>query len=143
MFRLRALPLALLLPVLLVGASCKTSDSPPPDYGVSSVQFKDVEVPGDLKLIDNYQERSHSREEPGWRYGHYVYRGQMHVDDACQSLLLQMPQHAWRIVSDERPQEDTRHLRFARGRYVADCTLKRQDGVTEMVVEYRTEIEPK
>jgi hypothetical protein len=132
------MPLVILLPF----GSCKTSDAPP-DYGVSSVQFADMEVPSGLNLLDTYQERSHSREVAGWRYGHYVYRGQTHVDEACEHLLLSMPQHAWRLVADERPQEDTRRLRFARGRYVADCSLRRQDGVTEMVVDYTTEIEPK
>jgi hypothetical protein len=121
--------------------ACATPDgSPSDDFGVSAVQFQDVVVPDGLTLLNNRNE-SHSREEPGWRYGHFVYTGPARVDEACAHLLLRMPQHSWRLVTDEQADETTRKLQFVRGRYVADYTLERREGITKMVIDYRTQIE--
>ena len=131
----------LLLSILLASPACKTAEQEAAvDHGVSAVQFQDLVVPDGMKLVDRYHE-SHSREEAGWRFGHYVYTGPPQVDDACSHLLLRMPQHSWRVVGDDHPDAATRKLTFARGRYVADYTIHRQDGLTEMVIDYRTEIE--
>jgi hypothetical protein len=110
------------------------------DLGVSAVQFQDYVVPEGMNIHDRNHE-SYSREEAGWRFGHFVYTGQTRVDDACSHLLLRMPQHSWRLVTDEQVDPTTRKLRFARGRYVVDYVLKRQDGATEMVIDYKTQIE--
>jgi hypothetical protein len=55
-------------------------------------------------------------------------------------VLLRMPQHHWRLTSDEAPDAQTRHLRFERGRYTTKYALHRLDGVTHMVIDYRTEV---
>lgn len=133
-------PLALLSIFLL--AACRSPDAKESETGVAAVQFADMVVPDGLLLRDRYHE-SYSREEAGWRFGHFVYTGQPRVDEACAHLLLRMPQHLWKLEADEQPDETSRKLRFSRGRYVADYLLSRQDGLTQMVVEYRTEIEPR
>ena len=56
-------------------------------------------------------------------------------------LLLRMPQHLWKLAADETPADGSRKLRFERGRYVANYTLQRIDGVTHMVIDYDTNIE--
>jgi hypothetical protein len=114
----------------------ETKDTP--DHGVNAIQFQDVAVPADMRLHDSYHE-SHSREEAGWRYGHFLYTGQPRLEEACEHVLQRMPQHAWTLVSDTSPAENTRKLKFARGRYTAEYIVSRQDGVTQMVVDYRTE----
>lgn len=126
--------------LLLLGSCAATGDGKDGDRGVSVVQFQDVVVPDGMTLVDRFYE-SHSREEAGWRFGHFVYVGQPQLQDACAHLLQRMPQHLWRLASDETPEEATRKLRFERGRYVADYTLQRVDGVTHMVIDYRTQIE--
>lgn len=126
---------------LALSTGCQSTDNPGGgDRGVAAVQFQDVVVPDGMKLIDQYHE-SHSREEAGWRFGHFVYVGQPPIQDACSHLLLRMPQHLWRLSADEATAENARKLRFERGRYVADYSLQRIDGVTHMVIDYRTEIE--
>jgi hypothetical protein len=129
------------LALLGLFAACATPDgSPGDDFGVTAVQFQDIVVPDGMTLL-NRRNESHSREEPGWRYGHFEYTGQPRVDDACAHVLLRMPQHSWRLVADEQPDEATRRLQFVRGRYVAEYTLERRQGLTRMVIDYRTDIE--
>lgn len=128
---------AFLTGLLLLGA-CATSESV--DHGVSSVQFQDVAVPDGMKLVDRFHE-SHSREVAGWRYGHFEYVGQAQLQDACSHVLQRMPQHMWQLALDESPDASVRRLRFERGRYVADYTLQRVDGVTHMKIDYTTQIE--
>jgi hypothetical protein len=132
----------LLLTCLVV--ACKSSETAQrgPESGVSAVQFQDLVVPDGMRIQETNHE-SHSREEQGWRFGHFVYSGQPKVEDACAHLLLRMPQHQWRLVQDQQESTTARRLRFARGRYSAEYRLDRQDGVTQMTIEYRTEIEQK
>lgn len=120
-------------------SGCQSQPGDDGDYGVSAVQFQDVVVPDGMALIDKHYE-SHSREEAGWRYGHYEYKGTPQVSDACSYLLTRMPQHNWQLVSDDQPTENARKLRFQRGRYVADYLVERTEGSTRMVIDYRTEI---
>ena len=128
-----------LLGLLVLGACATSEGENSGDRGVSAVQFQDVVVPDGMALVDRFHE-SHSREESGWRFGHFEYVGQPRIEDACSHLLLRMPQHSWRLAADETPDEQTRRLRFERGRYVANYTLQRLDGVTHMVIDYRTEV---
>lgn len=122
-------------------AACKSTEVElSNDHGVTAVQFQDLVVPDGMKMLDRYHE-SHSREEAGWRYGHYVYSGQPKLDDVAGHLLLRMPQHSWVVASDERPDDSTRRLRFTRGRYVAEYTITREHGSTVMVIDYKTQIE--
>ncbi len=137
--RSRPLTLAALL---ILGSCASTEGTGDGDRGVSAVQFQDVVVPDGMKLLDQFHE-SHSRETGGWRFGHFEYIGSPPVQDACAHLLLRMPQHLWRLATDESPTDSTRKLRFERGRYVADYMLQRIDGVTHMVIDYQTQIESK
>lgn len=122
-------------------AACKTSDlQTSNDDGVNAVQFQDLVVPDGMTLYERFHE-SHSREEANWRFAHYIYTGQPKIDEVAGHLLLRMPQHSWTMVSDERPDESTRRLKFSRGRYTADYCITRQHGVTEMVIDYTTKIE--
>jgi hypothetical protein len=139
---MHSIRVAAFVPLLAgVMVACASQDgTSAEDHGVSAVQFQDVVVPSGMNIHDRNHE-SHSREESGWRFGHFVYTGQTRVEEACSHLLLRMPQHSWRLVSDEQADPVTRRLRFVRGRYVAEYVLKRQDGITEMVIDYRTQIE--
>lgn len=127
----------LAMTVLCLLCGCKTPATGPGD-GVTALQFPDAVVPNGMNLHDRYHE-SNSAESAGWRFGHFVYTGQTHVQEACSHLLLRMPQHGWSLAADEQPDDATRILKFTRGRYCADYTLHRQDGITEMVIDYRTE----
>lgn len=130
-------PIALSL--LCILCACKTTSTEPAGEGdgVAAIQFADAVVPDGLNLHDRYPE-SNSVEASGWRYGHFVYTGQTHLQEACSHILARMPQHGWTLASDEQPDESTRKLKFTRGRYATDYTLRRQDGITEMVIDYRT-----
>jgi hypothetical protein len=135
-----SIPSPVAFAVILVLAACASTETTGSgDHGVSAVQFQDVVVPDGMALVDRFHE-SYSREEAGWRLGHFEYVGQPRVEDACSHLLLRMPQHHWRLASDETSEDKTRKLRFERGRYVAKYTLQRIDGVTHMVIDYSTEI---
>jgi hypothetical protein len=116
--------------------SCKSSANPPGGVGVSAIQFQDVVVPSGMTLQDNYHE-SWSLEEAGYRSGHFVYRGAPRVEDASAYVLDRMPQHAWSLSGDET-KDKARVLRFTRGVYEAEYSLQRVEGVTQIVVEYRT-----
>ncbi|MGE3173323.1 MAG: hypothetical protein AB7O97_11915 [Planctomycetota bacterium] len=131
----------LLAPVLVLLGACQSLEpDTDADTGVSAVQFQDLVVPAGMSMIDRYHE-SHSREDAGWRYGHFEYLGAPQLDEACAHLLSRMPQHNWQLAADEATDASSRRLRFERGRYVVDYNLTRIDGVTRMVVDYRTEIE--
>jgi hypothetical protein len=129
--------------VLGILSACKSANTPPPSRGgdgVNSVQFQDIVVPDGLHIHDTAHE-SHSIEEVDFRFGHFVYSGQTRLDDACQYVLLRMPEHAWSLVADElQPDKLTRKITFTRGRYRADYSFRRQDGITSMVVDYHTEV---
>lgn len=128
--------------VLLVLCACKTPVAGPGSQGdgVSAIQFQDMAVPEGLTLRDD-NHQSYSSEESGWRQGHFEYSGQARLEDACGHVLQRMPQHSWVRVADEQPDESTRILKFTRGRYTAEYNLRRQDGITYMVIDYRTDIQ--
>lgn len=127
-------------------AACSSAPEEAPasggGLGVTAIQFQDVVVPDGLRMNERFNE-SHSIEEAGYRHGRFQYSGQTRVEDACAHLLQRMPQHAWTLASDEQVDKATRKLRFVRGRYTADYTLVRTDGITTMVVEYRTDADVK
>jgi hypothetical protein len=116
--------------------SCKSAANQSSGAGVSAIQFQDVVVPSGMTLQDNYHE-SWSLEEAGYRSGHFVYRGASRIEDASAYVLDRMPQHAWSLTADET-KEKSRVLRFSRGVYEAEYSLQRVEGITQMVVEYRT-----
>lgn len=106
-------------------------------YGVSATQFQDMVVPDGFRLRDGAHE-SYSREEVGWRQGHFVYAGTTALESALNYVRQHMPRHSWQIVKDEAL-EDAVHLRFERGVYSADYTFSRREGATHMVVSYDTD----
>lgn len=106
-------------------------------YGVNATQFQDMVVPAGLRLRDRGNE-SYSRQEAGWRMGHFVYEGLTGVDEAIGYVREQMPRHSWAMVGEELAEPVTR-LRFERGIYTAEYTFERRDGSTQMVVVYNTD----
>lgn len=133
--------LSTLVVVLVAGAgffcSCAAEQSREND-GVSASQFKDVVVPAGLRLLDGAHE-SHSIEAASWRLGHFVYSGSVPDEEAASYVRQRMPQHNWELVVDERVDENTTKLRFLRGHYAAEYRFIRQDGRTQMVVDYQTD----
>lgn len=127
---------ALLLGVL---AACAAPGGSEDNHGVTAVQFSDTVVPAGFVLNEDAH-LSYSREEPGYRHGHFVYSGSARIDEACSYIRLRMPQHAWQLAAEERPSDTERVLRFERGRYTAEYQLRRRDGVTHLVIDYRTDI---
>lgn len=106
-------------------------------YGVSATQFQDMVVPAGFRLRDGAHE-SYSREEVGWRQGHFEYSGTEALESALNYVRQNMPRHSWQIVKDE-VLEGAVHLRFERGVYSADYTFSRREGATHMVVSYETD----
>ena len=130
-----------LVAALVAGAgflgSC-SSTQPREDDGVSASQFKDVVVPAGFRLLDDAHE-SHSIEAASWRLAHYVYTGTVPGEEATSYVRQRMPQHNWELVADEKVDENTTRLRFLRGHYAAEYRFIRQDGRTQMVVDYQTD----
>lgn len=110
----------------------------PAANGVDAVQFQDVVVPDGLRLRDRAHE-SYSREEAGWRHGHFEYVGQTDVQAAADYVRARMPQHNWSKVQDTVEAEAGVRLRFERGIYRADYAFTRGEGSTIMVVDYTTD----
>lgn len=127
--------------VLVFLGGCESTDpsAASADDGVVAVQFQDVVVPDGMLIHDKFSE-SYSREEQGWRSGHFVYSGDLTIEEACTHVLHRMPQHAWSLVTDDKNVENARRLKFARGRSTVEYALERQDGVTHMVIDYKTQI---
>jgi hypothetical protein len=50
-----------------------------------------------------------------------------------------MPQHGWELTADEMVNENKVRLHFVRGPYFADYLFLRQDGFTQMIVDYKTD----
>ena len=133
----RALPW---LTVLFVGVSLFPGCATKADregHGVSAAQFQDMVVPDGFRLRDAAHE-SYSREEVGWRHGHFVYSGSDAMEAALGYVRQNMPRHSWQIVKDEVVNNAV-HLRFERGVYSADYTFSRSDGATQMVIAYTTD----
>src|SRR5436190_8129272 len=132
--RLVAAPVVAL--VALLGA-CQSPD-PSREHGVSAVQFQDVVVPSGMQLRDEAHE-SHSRDDAGHKQAHYVYTGEMRVEDAITYVRQRMPQHNWTMVSEDKSDDAGVRLRFERGIYRADYSFTRSEGATVMVVDYSTD----
>ncbi|MBL9079285.1 MAG: hypothetical protein JNL08_17420 [Planctomycetes bacterium] len=107
-------------------------------YGVTASQFQDMVVPAGMRLRDGTNE-SYSRQEAGWRLGHFVYEGPTAVDEAMGYVRQRMPQHNWQKVEDKASENEPARLRFERGIYTAEYTFERREGATHMVVRYTTD----
>jgi len=123
--------------LMLLANGCETG-SARAGYGVNATQFQDMVVPAGLRLRDRIHE-SYSRQEAGWRMGHFVYVGSTGIDEAMGYVRQRMPQHSWTMVDDEQTADQVARLRFERGIYSAEYTFQRQDGSTQMVVVYSTD----
>lgn len=126
---------AALLAIAAVPAACATGGDL--DTGVSAVQFQDMVVPLGFTLLDKTHQ-SHSRVEGEWRMGNFHYQGQLLVADAASYIRQRMPQHNWTLETEQLDEKGGKLL-FARGRYTAEYTFLRQEGSTQMVVDYRTD----
>ncbi len=115
--------------------SCQSADTNA-ELGVTSVQFRDVRVPGGLTKQDR---DSYSQEAASFRKGHFVYTGQNKVEEASMFVRQQMPQHGWTLTADEAKAEEGVRLRFERGVYSVEYRFTRIDGLTQMVVDYNTD----
>lgn len=124
--------------LLLLAAATACATDPATAHGVSAVQFQDVVVPTGMRLKDGAHE-SYSREEAGWRHGHFEYVGQTDPGAAADYVRERMPQHSWSKVQDETVAEAGLRMRFERGIYRADYTISRNEGSTVMVVDYTTD----
>lgn len=125
---------------LLLVAGCQGRPfgaGPEPDYGVASTQYGDIPVPDGMKLL-NHPSTAHSGEAGDWRYGDFIYQGSPSLDDASRYMVLRMPQHSWKLVSEDVPTPNSRVLRFERGIYAAECRFVRESATTRMEVKYRT-----
>ncbi len=123
--------------LLLLAGGCETSAKSAGD-GVNATQFQDMVVPAGLRLRDRGHE-SYSRQEAGWRMGHFVYEGTTGIDEAMGYVRQRMPQHSWNMVADELAADQVARLRFERGIYSAEYTFQRREGSTQMVVVYQTD----
>ncbi len=126
----------LLLTCCTMAFACQGSAYRP--SAVDATQFKDVVVPDGFVLKDRRHE-SYSRVEASWRQGHFVYTGGAGVDEAASYVELSMPRHSWQKVSEQAVGDGGKKIRFERGIYSADYTFRRQDGMTQMVVDYATD----
>lgn len=127
---------AFLLTFCMVATSCQIGSGG--SSAVGSRQFKDVVVPAGFQLRDREHE-SFSREEATWRHGRFIYSGRDQVDSASAYVQRRMPQHSWKLVSQEAVDENGVRLRFERGIYSADYMISKREGLTQMVVDYSTD----
>lgn len=118
----------------LVGCQSDASGT----FGVESRQFQDVVVPAGFRLSDRAHE-SYSREDASSRQGHFLYMGSMRIEEATAYVLQRMPQHSWRLIDEAKTEDDSVRLRFERGIYAADYVFRRDEGTTQMVVDYSTD----
>lgn len=122
----------------LLGLTGCMTQVPPDGYGVRAIQFSDVVVPAGMKLREANEE-SFTLEVGSWRTGHLVYAGTAMVSVVGTQVLERMPRHAWRLMEDQVLNSQTRQLRFERGQYIAQYTIKRQETLTMMIVDYSTQ----
>lgn len=123
--------------LLLLLAACRSSE-PSDGFGVRAIQFQDVVVPDGFRLGPDSNSNVGAG---GYRFGRFVYTGTPRVEDASAYVLDRMPQHAWTLASNSAPDQFSRVLRFNRGSYQATYTIRREEGITRIVVDYVTEIE--
>lgn len=128
-----------LLPLIPLGGC---SSAPTSNESVQANQFQDVVVPAGLRLVDDAHE-SHSAQAASWRMGHFLYTGSVRSEEAVNYVRQRMPQHNWELVADEVVDTNTTRLRFVRGLYSAQYQFIRQDGRTQMVVDYQTDYTPR
>ena len=132
MLRNRRIQQVWALTALMAFAACRSL----PDDGVSAVQFSDLATPPWMTLREANHE-SHSVEVPeaDWRMGHFEYHGRRGVEEACAYILDHLDQRDWTLELNTSEGDD-RVMRFTRDVYEAVYRVRRNDGVTELVVDY-------
>lgn len=131
-----------LLVALLPLCGCETP--PPPDDGVGAIQFDDIPVPDGMSLKE-HNHVSDSVVVGEFRYANFEYTGTIPVPQVGAYLRDRMPQHRWHLTRDEATPSGAEYLSFRRGKYVADCSLVKDDeieAITHMKVTVRTTHEP-
>ncbi len=125
--------------IAVVLCGCETATEPTDD-GVSALQFQDIPVPSELRLVERFHS-SDSRELGEYRYANFVYAGALPVGGVCSYLLERMPQHSWELEQDTSGSDGYRSLRFRRGNYAVDCVLTPQSNSrTRMEMTVRTNV---
>lgn len=133
----------------VIGLSAVGCTTPPQDEstlpgdGVSALQFVDVPVPDGMHLNER-RHRSDSVTVGEFRYANFVYTGSVPIAEVGDYLRERMPQHSWTLTADSTEEDGRQSLSFRRGKYTADCQVKRAKGEsrTTLTVEVRTSLEP-
>jgi len=86
------------------------------------IQFDDVRVPMGMKLRTTLAE-SFSHEVGSFRWAHFVYDGEMPLEEVGKRLVQSLHQHDWRQTADERTNLDERRMEFQRGNSHLTCLL--------------------
>lgn len=103
--------------------------------GLSPVQLADIPVPDGMKLRDSLNE-SHSYEVGTFRVADLQYFGNVPLTEVASYLRDRMPQHGWRLVSDNLAGEA--ELVFDRRPHRATCRIWNDGSVTRLHVGVRT-----
>ena len=125
--------LCIVAAALALLTSCQTNT----DFGVHSVQPRDIPVPRGMAL-DTHLNRSNSLEVGDYRYANLVYRGSTPTMQIGAYLKDRMPQHSYRLTSQERTDDRTEQFVFVRGTYTATCTVRRLERQSELEIRLRT-----
>ena len=122
---------AVLLPGCIIDADSH------PDI-VNAVQPKDIPVISGMNLKTHLM-ASDTLEVRDYKYANLVYEGEVPVVQVAAYLLERMPQHSYRLVSQDRS-DNLERLEFQRGRYTSVCTISREDYRTRLEIKVRTHL---
>ncbi len=109
-----------------------------PDFGVQTIQPRDIPVPRGMAL-DTHLSRSNSLEVGEYRYANLVYRGTTSTMQIGAYLKDRMPQHSYHLVSQDRTDGQTEQFVFVRGAYTATCTVRELERQNELIIRLRTD----
>lgn len=137
----RVTAIAAALALALAGCETEIGEPAYGSNGVSAIQFKDLPVPAEFRLLERFHE-SDSVQAGDYRYGNFTYRGQPSIAEASAFLESRMPQHSWRLIDSQANDDGTeRELVFRRNPYTATCQLSQHDSLTELRIQLRTQRE--
>ena len=136
-FATRSLVLLFLSAAITSACEAPRSGMEASTASVTVTQFADVPVPAGMTLRDSYHQ-SHSLQLGDYRYGDFVYTGSLGLDTAAAFMLERMARHSWELVGSEKPNSFEQTLRFRRGSYWVECSLRKPDVLTEMRIKVRT-----
>ena len=102
-----------------------------------AVQPRDIPVPAGMEL-KTYNHASNTLEVGEYRYADLVYEGETPAIQVASYLLQRMPQHSYRLVSDERIAKDHLKYVFERGPYRTECIIRGLEFWTRLEIRLRT-----